>query len=102
MLPGPVLQLQATDEAVWALVGPRAGATLFTLADSQPDAWQRVGAGAGALAGLRAAPRGPSVLVLRAADAHELLLLDAGRAVLRRWSVPGGVALDGLAWWPAG
>jgi hypothetical protein len=52
------------------------------------------------LAGLRAAPRGPSVLVLRATDAHELLLLDAGGAVLRRWSVPGGVALAGAAWWP--
>ena len=99
-LPGPVLQLQATDETVWALVGERAGATLFTLGDSQPDAWQRVGAGAAALSALRAAPRTPQVLVLRAADAHELLLLDAGGAVLRRWSVPKGVGLDGVAWWP--
>lgn len=101
-LAGPVLQLQATDDAVWALVGERAGATLFTLGDSQPDAWQRMSAGAGALSALRAAPRGPQVLVLRAADAHELLLLEAGGAVLRRWSVPKGVGLDGVAWWPAG
>jgi hypothetical protein len=99
-LPGPVLQLQATDAAVWALVGERAGGTLFTLYDSQPDAWQRVGAGAGALSALCAAPRGPQVLALRAADPPELLLLDAGGAVLRRWSVPKGVGLDGVAWWP--
>jgi hypothetical protein len=99
-LPGSVLQLQATDDAVWALVGERAGATLFILGDSQPDAWQRVGAGAGALSALRAAPRGPQVLALRAADAHELLLLEASGAVRRRWSVPKGVGLDGVAWWP--
>jgi hypothetical protein len=95
-----VLQLQATDGAVWALVGERAGATLFILGDSQPNAWQRVDAGAGALSAVRAAPRWPQVLVLRAADPHELLLLEAGGAVRRRWSVPKGVGLDGVAWWP--
>lgn len=101
-LPGPVLQLQATDEAAWALVGERGGATLFILGDGQADGWQRVGAGAGNLAALRAAPRGTHVLALRAADPPALLLLEAGGAVLRRWPVPAGVALGGVAWWPAG
>jgi hypothetical protein len=99
-LPGPVRQLQATDDAVWALVGTRAGATLFVLRDGQADAWQRVDAGAGALSAVRAAPRGPQVLVLHAADAQALLLLESGGAVRRRWTVPAGAALDGVAWWP--
>ncbi len=101
-LPGPVLQLQATDEAVWALVGERAAATLFTLRDSQADTWQRVVAGAGALTALRAAPRGSQVLALRAADAPALLLLEAGGAVLRTWLLPAGAGVDGVAWWPVG
>lgn len=101
-LPGPVLQLQATDEAVWALVGERAAATLFTLRGSQADAWQRVVAGAGALAALRAAPRGLQVLALRAADPPALLLLEAGGAVLRSWLLPSGAGFDGVAWLPAG
>jgi len=101
-LPGPVLQLQTTDEAVWALVGERAAATLYTLRDSQVDAWQRLGAGAGALAAMRAAPRGFQVLALRAADPPALLLLEAGGAVLRTWPLPSGAGIDGVAWWPAG
>lgn len=101
-LPGPVLQLQATDEAVWALVGERAAATLFILRDSVADGWQRAVAGAGTLAALRAAPRGFQMLALRAADRPALLLLEAGGAVLRTWPLPSGAGIHGVAWWPAG
>jgi len=100
-LPGPVRQLQATEGAVWALVGERGAAALFVLRDGQAEPWQRVGGVAGPLAALRAAPGVPQVLALRA-DPPALLQIDGGGAILRTWPLPSGSGFDGVAWLPGG
>ena len=102
VLPGPVRQLQATDEAVWALVGERGAAALYRLGDSQAGAWQAVGGEAVRLAMLRAAPRRSLVLALRSTEPAALLLFDAGGSVLRTWPLPTGTGFEAAAWLSSG
>jgi len=98
-LPGPVRQLQATEGAVWALVGERGAAALFMLRDGQADAWQRVGGVAGPLLALCGGGQRSQTLALRA-DPQALLMLDAAGGVLRTWPLAPATDLRGAAWLP--
>ena len=98
-LPGPVRQLQAVDDAVWALVGEHRAADLFVLRDGNAGGWKRMGGLAGPSLALRREPRGSRLLALRA-DPPALLMLDSGGSVLRTWPLPPATAMRGAGWIP--
>jgi len=98
-LPGPVRQLQATGDVVWALVGERDSATLFRLRGGQGESWQSLAGIGGALTAMRGEPGGPHLLALQT-DPPALLRLDADGGVLRTLPLPPATSWGGVAWLP--
>lgn len=98
-LPGPVLQVQANGDDVWALVGAPRAADLFFLRDGNMGGWQRLGGLAGPWVALQREPHGSRLLALRA-DPPALLVLDADATALHTWPLPSDVAFVGVGWLP--
>ncbi len=98
-LPGPVLQLQAVDAGIWALVGGRDDPALWRMADDA-SGWHPAQTVTAPVVAMSGTPQGSDLLVLQRGP-PVLLRLNHDGSPKARWPLPAATPWQGLSVWPA-